>query len=162
MELQQSAYSSNNRVKEKSQMLLNKVKTKLKQQQIQPNPVQNHQDNVENNNEVQNIIFHGNVKKAKMKLESENNSINLMNLSNMKLLWNTNGWIRVFLGTDRSDLTCEDPNKMMHVTSDSTTSDVVRDMGLPEGYTIWVITFSLSFIVVKIVQKGSWHSYHLP
>lgn len=93
-------------------------------------------ENVENDN-TRNIILHGSLKKTKIKIDHEN-SINITNTSNITLMWNTNGWIRIFLGTDRSDLTCEDPNKMMHITAESKTEDIVKDMALPDGYTIWV------------------------
>lgn len=59
-------------------------------------------------------------------------------LTKMSLLWNSSGWIRVYCGPDRSDLTCDDPSRMVHVLSNSNTTDVIRDMDLPTEYTIWL------------------------
>ncbi|XP_058825668.1 protein phosphatase PHLPP-like protein [Topomyia yanbarensis] len=58
--------------------------------------------------------------------------------SRMSLLWNTSGWIRVYCGPDRSDVSCEDPSRMVHVTTTATTLDVVKDLDLPMDYTLWV------------------------
>ncbi|KAG5675862.1 hypothetical protein PVAND_005730 [Polypedilum vanderplanki] len=51
--------------------------------------------------------------------------------------WNSSGWIRVYCGPDRSEISIEDPNRMVMVYSNSTTSEVVKDMGLPSDYTLW-------------------------
>lgn len=59
-------------------------------------------------------------------------------LSKMSLLWNTSGWIRVYCGPDRSDVSGEDPSRMVHVITTATTLDVVKDMDLPMEYTLWV------------------------
>lgn len=64
--------------------------------------------------------------------------INNKSSSKMPLVWNTSGWIRVYCGPDRSDLTCDDPSRMVHVVVGANTSNVVRDMDLPEEYTLWV------------------------
>lgn len=61
-----------------------------------------------------------------------------LTLSKMSLLWNTSGWIRVYCGPDRSDVSCEDPSRMVHVITTATTLDVVKDMDLPLDYTLWV------------------------
>ncbi|XP_058452198.1 protein phosphatase PHLPP-like protein [Malaya genurostris] len=61
-----------------------------------------------------------------------------LTLSRMSLLWNTSGWIRVYCGPDRSDVSCEDPSRMVHVVTTATTLDVVKDMDLPMDYTLWV------------------------
>lgn len=61
-----------------------------------------------------------------------------LTLSKMSLLWNTSGWIRVYCGPDRSDVSCEDPSRMVHVITTATTLDVVKDMDLPMEYTLWV------------------------
>ncbi|XP_055544111.1 protein phosphatase PHLPP-like protein [Wyeomyia smithii] len=61
-----------------------------------------------------------------------------LTLSKMSLLWNTSGWIRVYCGPDRSDVSLEDPSRMIHVVTTSTTLDVVKDMNLPMEYTLWV------------------------
>jgi hypothetical protein len=51
--------------------------------------------------------------------------------------WNTSGWIRIYCGPDRSEISIEDPNRMVMVYASSTTSEVVKDMGLPSDYTLW-------------------------
>lgn len=52
--------------------------------------------------------------------------------------WNATGWIRIYCGPDRSEISIEDPNRMVMVYANSTTSEVVKDMGLPADYTMWV------------------------
>lgn len=52
--------------------------------------------------------------------------------------WNASGWIRIYCGPDRSEFSCEDPNRMVMVYSNSTTIEIVKDMGLPSDYTLWV------------------------
>lgn len=51
--------------------------------------------------------------------------------------WNSSGFIRVYCGPDRSEISIEDPNRMVNVYATSTTVEVVKDMGLPADYTIW-------------------------
>uniref|UniRef100_A0A182PDE7 PPM-type phosphatase domain-containing protein n=1 Tax=Anopheles epiroticus TaxID=199890 RepID=A0A182PDE7_9DIPT len=63
--------------------------------------------------------------------------VNLM-LSKMSLLWNTSGWLRVYCGPDRSEISAEDRSRMIHVVTTATTLDVVKDMNLPGDYTLWV------------------------
>uniref|UniRef100_A0A182ILP2 PHLPP-like RA domain-containing protein n=1 Tax=Anopheles atroparvus TaxID=41427 RepID=A0A182ILP2_ANOAO len=63
--------------------------------------------------------------------------VNLM-LSKMSLLWNTSGWLRVYCGPDRSEISSEDRSRMIHVVTTATTLDVVKDMNLPGDYTLWV------------------------
>ncbi|ETN60766.1 hypothetical protein AND_007595 [Anopheles darlingi] len=65
--------------------------------------------------------------------------VNLM-LSKMSLLWNTSGWLRVYCGPDRSEISSEDRSRMIHVVTTATTLDVVKDMNLPGDYTLWVQT----------------------
>lgn len=77
-------------------------------------------------------------KRTKVKVSEEVVAEDVSNIVKMTLTWNTSGWIRVYLGTDRSDISCEDPNKMLHVNTDTQTMDIVKDMVLPEGYTLWV------------------------
>lgn len=135
---------------------VNKMKTKYQA----PQPLRSrkfskkqHQESAEIHSDVRKeILSNGSLKKTKVKIENEN-SINITNSANsVSLVWNSNGWIRVFLGTDRYDLTCEDPNKMMHVTSESKTTDIVKEMVLPEGYTIWVSNAQMS--VLKKFMKA--------
>ena len=52
--------------------------------------------------------------------------------------WNASGWIRIYCGPDRSEFSCEDPNRMVMVYANSTTLEIVKDMGLPGDYTLWV------------------------
>jgi hypothetical protein len=52
--------------------------------------------------------------------------------------WNASGWLRVYCGPDRSEFSCEDPNRMVMVYANSTTIEVVKDMGLPADYTLWL------------------------
>lgn len=52
--------------------------------------------------------------------------------------WSVSGWIRIFCGPDRSEFSCEDPNRMVLVYSTSTTSEIVKEMTLPGEYTLWV------------------------
>lgn len=54
--------------------------------------------------------------------------------------WNASGWIRIYCGPDRSEFSCEDPNRMVMVYANSTTLEIVKDMGLPADYTLWVQT----------------------
>jgi PH domain/leucine-rich repeat-containing protein phosphatase len=48
------------------------------------------------------------------------------------------GWFRIFCGPDRSEISIEDPNRMLLIYSNSTVSDVIKELGLPNDYTIWV------------------------
>lgn len=64
--------------------------------------------------------------------------LNNKNQNRMTMLWNTTGWIRVHCGPDRTDLSCDDPSRMVHVVSSATTKDIVNEMDLPEEYTLWV------------------------
>lgn len=57
---------------------------------------------------------------------------------NVPSTWNANGWIRIYCGPDRSEISIEDPNRMVMVYANSTTTEVVKDMGLPADYTLWV------------------------
>lgn len=52
--------------------------------------------------------------------------------------WNASGWIRIYCGPDRSEFSCEDPNRMVMVYANSTTIEIVKDMGLPADYTLWI------------------------
>lgn len=61
----------------------------------------------------------------------------------MTLMWNITGWIRIYCGPDRSEMTCEDPSRVVHVASIANTAEVVKDMDLPNEFTIWVSVFSL-------------------
>jgi hypothetical protein len=72
--------------------------------------------------------------------EEEKSAPTMVNINsqNMSFLWNRSGWIRVYCGPDRSELCCEDPSRMVHVTSDATTADVIKDMDLPQEFTLWV------------------------
>jgi hypothetical protein len=70
-----------------------------------------------------------------------------INSQNMSFLWNASGWIRVYCGPDRSELCCEDPSRMVHVTSDASTNDVIKDMDLPREFTLWVC-FCLRCLVI--------------
>lgn len=54
--------------------------------------------------------------------------------------WNASGWIRIYCGPDRSEFSCEDPNRMVMVYANSTTLEIVKDMGLPADYTLWIQT----------------------
>lgn len=116
------------------------VTQKEKQQQQQPPPVKPRKPLQKYGEEVNNNlkkIVNGCINRTKIKIDSEN-AVNITSSTKMALLWNTSGWIRVYLGTDRSDISCEDPNKMVHISSDSSTYDVVKDMDIPEEYTLWV------------------------
>jgi hypothetical protein len=68
--------------------------------------------------------------------------------SKLSILWNSSGWIRVYCGPDRSELTSEDPSRMVHVAANSTTVEVVKDMDLPVDYTLWV-----SFLYLKLLGE---------
>lgn len=52
--------------------------------------------------------------------------------------WNSSGWLRIYCGPDRSEISIEDPNRMVMVYANSTTTEIVKDMGLPAEYTLWV------------------------
>lgn len=52
--------------------------------------------------------------------------------------WNSSGWLRVYCGPDRSEFSCEDPNRMVMVYANSSTLEIVKDMGLPADYTLWI------------------------
>lgn len=121
-----------------------------KQQQAPPvkprKPLQKYGEEVNNNLKK---IVNGCINRTKIKIDSEN-AVNITSSTKMALLWNTSGWIRVYLGTDRSDISCEDPNKMVHIASDSSTYDVVKDMDIPEEYTLWV-SYDMEWRV-KVVQ----------
>ncbi|XP_063697541.1 protein phosphatase PHLPP-like protein [Culicoides brevitarsis] len=101
-------------------------------------PVSVKQNDEVNNNIVKKLV-NGCINRTKIKIDAEN-SVNITSGTKMALLWNASGWIRVYLGTDRSDISLEDPNKMVHIGSESTTYDVVKDMDIPEDYTLWIQT----------------------
>lgn len=80
-------------------------------------------------------------KRTKIKVSDgneENIPLTSPNIVKMTLMWNQSGWIRIYLGEDRSDISCEDPNKMLHVNTETQTMDIIKDMCLPDGYTLWV------------------------
>lgn len=52
--------------------------------------------------------------------------------------WNASGWIRIYCGPDRSEFSCDDPNRMVMVDANSMTIEIVKDMGLPADYTLWL------------------------
>lgn len=54
--------------------------------------------------------------------------------------WNASGWIRIYCGPDRSEFSCEDPNRMVMVYANSTTLEIVKDMGIPADYSLWIQT----------------------
>lgn len=69
------------------------------------------------------------------------NQVNVASVSPSKsasLSWNASGWIRIYCGPDRSEFSCEDPNRMVMVYANSTTIEIVKDMGLPGDYTLWL------------------------
>lgn len=52
--------------------------------------------------------------------------------------WNIRGWIRVYCGPYRDVIDLEEASRMMNIASKATASDVVRDMDLPQDYSLWV------------------------
>lgn len=78
------------------------------------------------------------VSDVKVRINQLNTTSRVSSPTKMSVLWNINGWIRVYCGPDRSEFSCEDPSRMVHVASNSTTLEVAKDMALPAEYTLWV------------------------
>lgn len=69
----------------------------------------------------------------------------LLNTSTNKVIqraskrdWNIRGWIRVYCGPYRDVIDLEESSRMVNIASKATASDVVRDMDLPQDYSLWV------------------------
>lgn len=80
-------------------------------------------------------------KKVKSETIFEENS-NLKTVGNVKTTkrdWNSRGWIRVYCGPYRDVIDLEEASRMVNIVSKATATDVVRDMDLPEDYSLWVI-----------------------
>lgn len=78
---------------------------------------------------------------VKVKINQLNQTTNVASVSPSKAAspsWNASGWIRIYCGPDRSEFSCEDPNRMVMVYANSTTIEIVKDMGLPADYTLWI------------------------
>lgn len=107
-----------------------------KQPIIQPSKAQSDENDsrILNNNQI---------KCVKNMITAINND-NVASVAKMTITWNASGWIRVYLGADRSDISCEDPNKMLHVTTETSSQEIVKDMKLPDGYTLWVFFLYLN------------------
>lgn len=78
---------------------------------------------------------------VKVKINQLNQTTNVASVSISKAdtpSWNASGWIRIYCGPDRSEFSCEDPNRMVMVYANSTTIEIVKDMGLPADYTLWI------------------------
>ena len=96
----------------------------------------NHSNNNVVKNDTKNTVSGSDVK---IRINQLNDTTKVTSPAKMSVLWNTSGWIRVYCGPDRSEFSCEDPSRMVHVASNSTTIEVVKDMALPVEYTLWVI-----------------------
>jgi hypothetical protein len=108
----------------------------------------------EHNNNIKTDINHNNVTTANrmlLKAGDVKNKINQLNQANVASVspsskstsspinsMNSSGWIRIFCGPDRSEFSCEDPNRMVLVYSNSSTTEIVKEMALPADYTLWV------------------------
>lgn len=100
-------------------------------------PQNNHKNNITNNNSVGNtskIMLNSNDVKIKINQLKQSNGTKAMSTSTP---WNSSGFIRVYCGPDRSEISIEDPNRMVNVYATSTTIEIVKDMGLPPEYTLW-------------------------
>lgn len=101
----------------------------------------------QNNHNVNNVSNNcvGGVNTSKTLLNSNDVKIkiNQLNQSNgtksisTSTPWNSSGFIRIYCGPDRSEISIEDPNRMVNVYATSTTLEIVKDMGLPPEYTLW-------------------------
>lgn len=68
-----------------------------------------------------------------------------------KMSLHTSGWIRVYCGPDRSEFSCEDPSRMVHVASNSGTLDIVNSLNLsPAEYTLWVIDLPFCLLILLL------------
>jgi hypothetical protein len=95
--------------------------------------------NVSNTSKV--MLNAGDIKLKINQLNQTNVATNIASVSPSKCAspsWNASGWIRIYCGPDRSEFSCEDPNRMVMVYANSTTLEIVKDMGLPGDYTLWV------------------------
>lgn len=111
-------------------------------------------DDEHNTNNNKTDINHNNVTTANrmlLKAGDVKNKINQLNQANVASVspsskstsspinsMNSSGWIRIFCGPDRSEFSCEDPNRMVLVYSNSSTTEIVKEMALPADYTLWV------------------------
>lgn len=88
-------------------------------------------------------------KKAKPSVDNEAHIAEEINDSNAKAVlnsgrssskrdWNSRGWIRVYCGPYRDGIDLEEASRMVNIVSKATTMDVVRDMDLPQDYSLWV------------------------
>lgn len=106
-------------------------------------------DTITHQNEPKTDINHNIVNTSKVMLNTGDVKvkINQLNQTNVAQVspsksaspsWNASGWLRVYCGPDRSEFSCEDPNRMVMVYANSTTLEIVKDMGLPADYTLWI------------------------
>ena len=105
---------------------------------------------IQRQNEMKIDINHNNLtSKVMLNTGDVKEKINQLNQSNVATVspskpaspsWNASGWIRIYCGPDRSEFSCEDPNRMVMVYANSTTLEIVKDMGLPADYTLWLQT----------------------
>lgn len=100
-----------------------------------------------NHNTINNVNGSSNTSKVMLNTGDVKVKINQLNQTNVASVspsksappsWNASGWIRIYCGPDRSEFSCEDPNRMVMVYANSTTIEIVKDMGLPADYTLWV------------------------
>lgn len=100
------------------------------------------QNNNSNNNcnvecNTTKVILNSNDIKMKINHLNQNSTSNKSSTNNNSVSWNSCGFIRIYCGPDRSEISIEDPNRMVNVYSTSTTIEIVKDMGLPPDYTLW-------------------------
>lgn len=56
------------------------------------------------------------------------------------------GWVRVFLNPDQNHST------LMYVTDSTTVDEMVKKIGLPDVYTVWIQVFENSKIYVFLLR----------
>jgi hypothetical protein len=104
---------------------------------LEKNNVDINHNNIINTN-TNKISLHAGDVKGKINQLNQSNVASVSPSKSSSASWNASGWIRIYCGPDRSEFSCEDPNRMVMVYVTSTTVEIVKDMGLPADYTLWV------------------------
>lgn len=98
----------------------------------------NHNNINVNGNNTSKIMLNAGDVKVKINQLNQTNVASVSPSKSSSPSWNASGWLRIYCGPDRSEFSCEDPNRMVMVYANSTTIEIVKDMGLPADYTLWV------------------------
>ena len=113
---------------EKEKVVESEIKTDINQNIISNNNV----------NTTSKVMLNTGDVKVKINQLNQTNVASVSPSKSTSSSWNVSGWLRIYCGPDRSEFSCEDPNRMVMVYANSTTLEIVKDMGLPADYTLWI------------------------